>query len=39
VIRHCLGSLESFMVPKYVEFVDALPQTDTGKVRREGLRA
>jgi amino acid adenylation domain-containing protein len=39
VIRHCLGSLESFMVPKYVEFVAALPQTDTGKVRRSGLRA
>ncbi|HTU66388.1 MAG TPA: AMP-binding protein [Steroidobacteraceae bacterium] len=39
VIKHCLGSLESFMVPKYVEFVDALPQTDTGKVTRAGLRA
>jgi acyl-CoA synthetase (AMP-forming)/AMP-acid ligase II len=39
VIRHCLGSLESFMVPKYVEFVAALPQTDTGKVTRVGLRA
>jgi len=39
VIRHCLGQLESFMVPKYVEFVAALPQTDTGKVTRAELRA
>jgi long-chain acyl-CoA synthetase len=39
VIRHCLASLESFMVPKHVEFVAALPKTETGKVTRVGLRA
>jgi acyl-CoA synthetase (AMP-forming)/AMP-acid ligase II len=39
VIRHCLGFLESFMVPKHVEFVAVLPRTDTGKVTRVGLRA
>jgi amino acid adenylation domain-containing protein len=37
VIRHCLSNLESFMAPKSVEFVDSLPKTDTGKVRKMGL--
>ena len=37
VIRHCMTRLESFMVPKSVEFVDALPKTDTGKIRKTGL--
>lgn len=37
VIRHCLGHLESFMAPKYVEFPAALPKTDTGKIRKVGL--
>ncbi|MEP7154307.1 MAG: AMP-binding protein [Betaproteobacteria bacterium] len=38
VIRHCLGRLESFMVPKHVEFVAELPKTDTGKIKKSGLR-
>lgn len=38
VIRHCLASLESYMAPKRVVFVDELPVTDSGKVRRSGLR-
>jgi long-chain acyl-CoA synthetase len=37
VIRHCLSRLESFMAPKYVEFVAELPRTDTGKVRKKAL--
>lgn len=37
VIRHCLQRLESFMVPRQVAFVDALPKTDTGKVKKTGL--
>lgn len=37
VIRHCMATLENFMVPKYVEFVDSLPTTDTGKIRKSGL--
>jgi acyl-CoA synthetase (AMP-forming)/AMP-acid ligase II len=37
VIRHCLGRLENFMAPKYVEFVVELPKTDTGKHNRIGL--
>ncbi len=37
VFRHCLSHLESFMVPKQVVFVDALPRTDTGKIKKTGL--
>ena len=37
VIRYCLGHLESFMAPKYVVFVEALPRTDTGKISKRGL--
>ncbi len=38
VLRHCQARLESFMVPRQVEFVSELPQTDTGKVRRASLQ-
>ena len=34
VIRHCATHLEEFMIPKYVEFRDALPKTDSGKISR-----
>ncbi|HEY4338388.1 MAG TPA: AMP-binding protein [Steroidobacteraceae bacterium] len=37
IIRHCLGHLESFMSPKHVVFMDALPRTDTGKISKRGL--
>ena len=37
VIRHCLSRLESFMAPKYVEFVAELPKTGTGKIKKTGL--
>jgi len=37
VIKHCLAHLESFMAPKQVEFVGALPKTDTGKIKKTGL--
>jgi len=37
VIRHCLTRLESFMAPKYVEFVAELPKTGTGKIKKTGL--
>ena len=33
----CQRRLENFMVPKYVAFVSALPQTDTGKIKKSGL--
>jgi long-chain acyl-CoA synthetase len=34
VIRHCARHLEDFMVPKLVEFRDALPKTASGKISR-----
>jgi acyl-CoA synthetase (AMP-forming)/AMP-acid ligase II len=37
VIRHCLAHLEHFMAPGYVEFVESLPMTGTGKISRSGL--
>lgn len=37
VIRHCSTQLESFMVPRYVEFVTELAKTDTGKIKKTGL--
>lgn len=35
--RLCLEKLENFMVPKHVVFIDELPKTDTGKIRKTGL--
>ncbi len=37
VIRECLARLENFMAPKHVVFLDALPKTDTGKIKKTGL--
>ena len=37
VRRACAERLESFMVPREVRFVDELPKTTTGKVRRRDL--
>lgn len=37
LIAHCRGGLAAFQVPKAVAFVDALPRTASGKVRRSAL--
>jgi amino acid adenylation domain-containing protein len=34
IILHCASRLEDFMVPKLVQFSDALPKTDSGKISR-----
>ena len=39
VIAHCMARLEDFMVPRQVEFRDALPKTSSGKIRRAALQA
>jgi len=39
VLRHCRQRLEDFMVPKHVEFVEALPRTSTGKIAKRELSA
>lgn len=38
IVAACRTRLENFMVPAEVEFLDALPTTATGKVRRRSLR-
>ena len=37
VLAHCRAHLEDFMVPREVEFRDALPLTSSGKVLKLGL--
>jgi acyl-coenzyme A synthetase/AMP-(fatty) acid ligase len=37
VLAHCKANLEDFMVPKFVEFVDELPKTSSGKVKKLAL--
>ncbi len=36
--RHCARCLEEFMVPGIVEFHDALPKSDNGKILKASLR-
>jgi amino acid adenylation domain-containing protein len=38
VVRFCHARLESFMVPKQIEFVPTLPRTNTGKVSKSELK-
>lgn len=38
VLRHCAGRLETFMVPKLVEFRESLPHTPNGKINKRELR-
>lgn len=38
VQAHCKARLEDLMVPKFVEFVEALPKTLSGKIRKVDLR-
>jgi long-chain acyl-CoA synthetase len=38
VLAHCRAHLEDFMVPKYVEFRDALEKTSSGKIKKTDLR-
>ncbi|MEO7936678.1 MAG: AMP-binding protein [Dokdonella sp.] len=39
VVAHCVARLEDFMVPRLIEFRDALPKTATGKIQRAALQA
>lgn len=38
VLAFCSGRLAKFKIPKYVEFVDALPKSESGKILRRALR-
>jgi crotonobetaine/carnitine-CoA ligase len=39
LVAYCKVKLPSFMVPRYVEFIDTLPRTPTDKVAKHELRA
>ena len=39
VLRYCSANMESFMVPKYVVFVDELPKTPNGKIDKKQLKS
>ena len=39
IVRHCARHLEDFMVPKMVDFRDALPKTESGKISRRLVEA
>jgi amino acid adenylation domain-containing protein len=38
ILRYCQKNLEDFMIPKYIELVDTLPKTESGKIRKVGLK-
>lgn len=38
LVRHCEGRLAYFAIPRYVEFVQELPLTESGKIRKVLLR-
>jgi acyl-coenzyme A synthetase/AMP-(fatty) acid ligase len=37
--EHCKASLAGYKYPRWVDVVDALPKTATGKIQRFRLRA
>ena len=38
IIAYCRGKVASFKIPRHVLFVDALPMTETGKIKKAELR-
>ena len=38
IIEHCRGAIAPFKAPRRIVFVDELPRTDTGKIKRAALR-
>jgi len=39
VLKYCSENMESFMVPKYIEFMESLPKTPNGKIDKKSLKA
>ena len=39
VMKYCTANMETFMVPKYIEFMDNLPKTPNGKIDKKQLKA
>ena len=38
IINYCSYNLESFMVPKYIDFVDSFKKTSSGKIDKKVLK-
>jgi len=38
VLKYCVETMETFMVPKFVEFMDSLPKTPNGKIDKRQLK-
>jgi len=38
ILQHCARRLEPLMVPKFIQFVEALPKTGRGKINRRELQ-
>ena len=38
ILNHCAGRLARFKLPTWVRFVDAIPRTASGKIRKDVLR-
>ncbi|MGB2863362.1 MAG: AMP-binding protein [Sedimentisphaerales bacterium] len=39
VLKYCAANMETFMVPKYIEFMGSLPKTPNGKIDKKQLKA
>jgi len=39
VLKYCVQNMETFAVPKYVEFIDSLPKTPNGKIDKKKLKS
>jgi len=39
LVAFCVERMPRFAVPRYIEFVDELPKTETGKVKKQELRS
>jgi len=37
--RHCKEHLAAYKMPKYIEFIDELPRTASGKLKRFALQS
>lgn len=38
VIEYCKGNLAKFKIPKYVEFIESLPKSESGKILKRALK-
>lgn len=39
ILEYCEGNLAKYKIPKYIEFVNEIPKTDTGKIDKKKLLA